>query len=76
MTEPKDPAIPISRQYEQLGLARASYCHRPERENDENLRLMQSIYETHLAHPAFGSGQMTRRLWPQRKPVNRGRCAG
>jgi putative transposase len=54
MIEPKHPSLPITRQCELLGLARASYYHRPEPEEDENLRLMRVIDETHLAHPAFG----------------------
>jgi putative transposase len=70
--EPKHPAIPITRQREP-GLARASDYHRPEREDAENLRLIQLINETHLAHPCFGSRQMTRWLRWQREPVNRKR---
>ena len=46
--EPKHPSIPITWQCELLGLARASDYHRPEREDAENLRLMQLIDETHL----------------------------
>jgi putative transposase len=73
MIEPRHRAIPITRQCELLGLARASYYHRPEPEDDENLRLMKLIDETHLAHPAFGSRQMTCWLRRQKEPVNRKR---
>jgi putative transposase len=73
MIEPKHRAIPITRQCELLGLARASYYHRPEPEDDENLRLLKLIDETHLAHPAFGSRQMTCWLRRQKEPVNRKR---
>ena len=55
MIEPKHPQLPIVRQCELLGLARASYYHQPEPESDENLRLMRVIDETYLAHPEFGS---------------------
>jgi putative transposase len=71
--EPKLPAIPITWQCELLGLARASDYHGPEREDAANLRLIQLINETHLAHPCFGSRQMTRWLRWQREPVNRKR---
>ena len=60
MIEPQHPALPITRQCELLGLARASYYHQPEPESDENLRLMGVIDETYLAYPVFGSHQMTR----------------
>jgi putative transposase len=73
MIEPKHPSIPITRQCELLGLARASYYHRPEREDAGNLRLMQLFDETHLAHPYCGSRQMTRWLRRHREPVNRKR---
>ncbi len=56
-----------------LGLARASYYHQPEPESDENLHLMRVIDETYLAHPVFGSRQMTRWLRRQGYPVNRKR---
>jgi putative transposase len=62
MIEPKHPKLPLRRQYELLGLARASYYHQPEPERDENLRLMRVIDETYLAHPEFGSRQMARWL--------------
>ena len=73
MIEPKHPSLPVTRQCELLGLARASYYHRPEPEEDENLRLMRLIDETHLAYPAFGSRQMTRWLRRQKELVNRKR---
>jgi putative transposase len=55
MIEPRHPAIPVTRQCELLGLARACYYHRLEPEDAENLRLMQSIDEPHLAYPSFGA---------------------
>jgi len=71
MIEPKHPQLPIVRQCELLGLARASYYHRPEPETDENLRLMRVIDETYLANPVFGSRQMLRWLRRQGYAVNR-----
>lgn len=73
MIEPKHPALPITRQCELLGLARASYYHQLEPESDENLRLMRVIDETYLAYPFFGSRQMTRWLRRQGQKVNRKR---
>ena len=73
MIEPEHPGLPIVLQCELLGLARASYYHRPEPESDENLRLMRVIDETYLAYPVFGSRQMTRWLRRQDYPVNRKR---
>jgi putative transposase len=73
MIEPEHPKLPIVRQCELLGLARASYYHRPEPETDENLRLMRVIDETYLAYPVFGSRQMARWLRRQGYPVNRKR---
>ena len=52
--EPEHPALPITRQYELLGLARASYYHEPEPESDDNPQLMRVIGETYLAYPCFG----------------------
>jgi putative transposase len=40
MIKPQHPALPIARQCELLGLARASYYHQPEPESEENLRLI------------------------------------
>lgn len=73
MIEPEHPALPIARQCELLGLARASYYHRPKPETDQNLQLMRVIDETYLAYPVFGSRQMTRWLRRQGYPVNRKR---
>ena len=73
MIEPKHPKLPIVRQCELLGLARASYYHQPEPESDVNLRLMRVIDETYLAYPVFGSRQMTRWLRRQGHRVNRKR---
>ena len=73
MIEPKHPRLPITRQCELLGVARASYYHQPEPESDENLRLMRVIDETYLAYPVFGSRQMARWLRRQGYPVNRKR---
>jgi len=73
MIEPEHPGLPITLQCELLGLARASYYHRPEPETDQNLQLMRVIDETYLAYPVFGSRQMTRWLRRQGYPVNRKR---
>ena len=73
MIEPKHPKLPIKRQCELLGLARASSYHQPEPESDENLRLMRVIDETYLAYPFFGSRQMARWLRRQDYAVNRKR---
>jgi putative transposase len=73
MIEPEHPRLPIVRQCELLGLARASYYHEPEPETDRNLQLMRVIDETYLAYPVFGSRQMTRWLRRQGYPVNRKR---
>lgn len=73
MIEPEHPGLPIIRQCELLGLARASYYHQPEPETDRNLQLMRVIDETYLAYPVFGSRQMTRWLRRQGYPVNRKR---
>ena len=73
MIEPEHPGLPIVRQCELLGLARASYYHQPEPETDHNLQLMRVIDETYLAYPVFGSRQMTRWLRRQGYPVNRKR---
>lgn len=73
MIEPDHPKLTIVRQCELLGLARASYYHRPEPESDENLKLMRVIDETYLAYPVFGSRQMTRWLRRQGYRVNRKR---
>ena len=73
MIEPKHPTLPVVRQCELLGVARASYYHQPEPESDENLRLMRVIDETWLAYPVFGSRQMARWLRRQGYPVNRKR---
>ncbi len=74
--EQKHPAIPITRQCELLGLTRASCYDRPEPKDDENLRLMKLIDGTHLAHPAFGSRQMTRWLRRKRNRSTASGCAG
>ena len=73
MIEPKHPKLSVVRQCELLGLARASYYHQPEPEPDENLHLMRVIDETYLAHPEFGSRQMTRWLRRQGYRINRKR---
>lgn len=73
MIEPEHPQLPIMRQCELLGVARASYYHQPEPESDANLRLMRVIDETYLAYPVFGSRQMARWLRRQGYAVNRKR---
>lgn len=73
MIEADHPALSVTRQCELLGLARASYYHRPRPEPADNLRLMRLIDETSLAHPFFGSRQMARWLRRQGERVNRKR---
>ena len=73
MIEPAHPKLSIGRQCSLLGLPRASYYHLPAPEPDFNLRLMREIDETYLAHPFFGSRQMTRWLRRQGHRVNRKR---
>ena len=74
MIEPDHPKLAIARQCDLLGLARASYYHRPDpAESDENLQLMRVIDETYLAHPYFGSRGMSRWLRRQGYAVNRKR---
>lgn len=53
MIEPEHRALPITRQCELFGLARAGYWHQPEPESDGNLRLMRVINDTHLAYPVL-----------------------
>ena len=65
MIEPTHRQLTIGRQCALLGLPRASYYHRPAPESARNLRLMRVLDETYLAHPFFGSRQMTR--WLRRR---------
>lgn len=74
MIEPKHPKLSIARQCDLLGLARASYYHKPDtEESDENLLLMRAIDEMYLAHPDHGSRAMSRALRRQGYCVNRKR---
>jgi putative transposase len=73
MIEPTHRQLSIGRQCALLGLPRASYYHRPAPASARNLRLLRVIDETYLAHPFFGSRQMTRWLRRQGHPVNRKR---
>jgi putative transposase len=73
MIEPTHRRLSITRQCSLLGLPRASYYHRAAPAPARNLRLMRVIDETYLAHPFFGSRQMTRWLRRQGHLVNRKR---
>lgn len=73
MIEPKHPGLSVTQQCDLLGLPRSSYDYVLAPEPAENLRLMRVIDETYLAHPFFGSRQMTRWLRRQRHDVNRKR---
>ena len=73
MIEVQHPLLSVTRQCELLGLARASYYHRPKPETKETLRLMRLIDETYLAYPFFGSRQMARWLRRQGEALNRKR---
>jgi putative transposase len=73
MIEPDHPTLSVTRQCALLGLPRSSYYHQPQPESDENQRLMRVIDEMYLAHPFYGSRQMTRDLRLQGYRVNRKR---
>jgi putative transposase len=73
MIEPAHRQLSIARQCALLGLPRASYYHRPAPESACNEGLLRVIDETYLAHPFFGTRQMTRWLWRLGHPVNRKR---
>jgi putative transposase len=73
MIEPTHRQLSIGRQCALLGLPRASYYHRPAPAPARNLRLMRMIDETYLAHPFFGTRQMTRWLRRRGHRVNRKR---
>jgi putative transposase len=73
MIEKNHPRISTARQCRLLGLARASYYHRPRPKPPEDLQLMRAIDEAYMAHPVFGSRQMTRWLRRQGYRINRKR---
>ena len=50
MMDARHPALPISRLWEQAGLARVSYDLPPLPESDQNLRLMRVIEEPYMAY--------------------------
>jgi hypothetical protein len=71
MIEPKHPGLSVTQQCDLLGLPRSSYYYVLAPEPTENLRLMRVIDETYLAHPFFGSRQMTRWRRRQSHDVNK-----
>ena len=73
MIEPAHPRLSVRQQCELLELPRSTYYHRPKPEPEEDRVLRQVIDETYLAHPFFGSRQMTRWLRRQGHAVNRKR---
>jgi putative transposase len=73
MIEKNHPRISTARQCRLLGLPRASYYHRPRPKPPEDLQLMRAIDEAYMAHPVFGSRQMTRWLRRQGYRINRKR---
>jgi putative transposase len=70
LIEPEHAMIPISRQCELLGLSRASYYYRSERDDSYNLRLMNLIDEHFTRTPFYGVARMTAYLNRQGPPVN------
>ena len=54
--------LSLSRQCELLDVSRSSQYYEPQGESAENLALMRRLDELHLAHPFYGSRQMTRHL--------------
>ena len=73
MIEPDHPKLPVSRQCELLGLPRSSFYYQPEPQCDRDARLMRRIDELYLAHPFYGSRQMTRTLRREGHTINRKR---
>ena len=54
--------LSLSRHCELLDVSRSSQYYEPLGESAENLALMRRLDELHLAHPFYGSRQMTRHL--------------
>ena len=54
--------LSLTRQCELLDVSRSSQYYEPQGESAENLALMRRLDELHLAHPFYGSRQMTRHL--------------
>lgn len=73
MIEPDHPRISTRRQCQLLGLPRSTYYHRPQPTPADDLMLMRTLDEVYLAHPEFGSRQMTRWLRRQGYQINRKR---
>lgn len=70
MVEPSHPEIPIYRQCELIGLARASYYYEPAGETEYNLLLMRLLDEQYTRTPFYGSPKMTEWLRSQGHIVN------
>jgi putative transposase len=70
LVEPNHPTIPISRQCELLGLARASFYYEPQPETPQNLLLMKMMDEQFLSTPFYGVRRMTAWLATQGHSVN------
>jgi putative transposase len=70
LVEPDHPEIPIYRQCELIGLARASYYYEPAGETEYNLFLMRLIDEQYTRTPFYGSPKMTAWLRSQGQMVN------
>ena len=62
MIEPAHPKLAVTRQCELLGLPRSSFYYEPRPVPSQQARLMRAIDELYLAHPFYGSRQMTRAL--------------
>jgi putative transposase len=65
--------LPIDKQCELLGLARASYYYEPALETKLNLKIMRMIDEQYLITPFYGSRRMTEELKRKGEVVNRKR---
>jgi putative transposase len=70
LMEPSHPEIPIYRQCELIGLARASYYYEPAGETQYNLLLMRLLDEQYTRTPFYGSPKMTAWLRLQGHLVN------
>jgi putative transposase len=75
MIEPDHPQISIARQCELVGLARASFYHKPQGESAENLHLMRLLDEQYTHTPYYGVRRMTAWLRSQGYTVNHKRVA-
>ena len=69
----RDGPLALARQCELLGVSRSSQYYEPLGESAENLAPMRRLDELHLAHPFYGSRQMSRHLRREGTVVGRHR---